>query len=240
MISEPPHDSAAARARPFGLDPHSAADEARVSAAVGGFDPAYVTVVRVFSDGAWHLGANHAAIARQGDPDEQALAILAKTVRPGNGRRRFRDFGPGSNAGDIENFHKRSRFAPLGATDLDDFEAFGFASQHAIYVWFDSPRVSLKADELISFSPKLADGSPADPNDSFFARMIDPKGRLAGPVIAIRNYFARQLPDGSIVRRDAARDRAMHKLNLHFILPGKLPLPIILDPTTGNGMGGEP
>jgi hypothetical protein len=224
----------------YGLDPHSAADEARVSAAVGGFDPAFVTIVRIHSDGAWHLGANHAAIARQGDPDEQALAILAKTVRPGNGRRRFREFGPGSNASDAENFHKRGRYAPLGATDLDDFEAFGFASQHAIYIWFDSPRVSLKADELISFSRQLADGSPADPNDSFFARAIDPKGRVSGPVIAIRNYFARQSADGSIVPRDAATDRAMHKLNLHFILPGKLPLPIVLDPSTGNGAGNEP
>ena len=45
------------------------------------------------------------------------------------------------------------------------------------------------------------------------------------------------MTDGSIVPRDAATDRAMHKLNLHFILPGKLPLPIVLDPSTGNGAG---
>jgi len=226
---------------PYGFDPHSAEQEKTVREALGlsAFKPDFITLVRVYSDGAWQFGANHAAIAAAADPVAQAIAILAKTVRPGNGRRKFRDFGPDSNANDKENFHKRAKVEPLGQVDFDDFESFGFGSRHEIFVHYDSPRVTLQEGNLISFSPFLNDGKPADPNDSFFVRTVDTGGRLKGPLIAIRNYFAKE-DNGKIVPRDAAVDKATLALNLHFTLPGKLPMPMILDPTTGNGMGGEP
>ncbi len=234
--------TALGRPAPYGFDPHSADAETKVREALGlsAFKPDFITLVRVYSDGAWQFGANHAAIAAAADPVAQAIAILAKTVRPGNGRRKFRDFGPDSNANDKENFHKRTKVEPLGQVDFDDFESFGFGSRHEIFVHYDSPRVTLQEGNLISFSPFLNDGKPADPNDSFFVRTVDTGGRLKGPLIAIRNYFAKQDEDGRIVPRDAAVDQATLALNLHFTLPGKLPMPMILDPTTGNGMGGEP
>jgi hypothetical protein len=234
--------TALGRPAPYGFDPHSAEQEKTVREALGlsAFKPDFITLVRVYSDEAWQFGANHAAIAAAADPVAQAIAILAKTVRPGNGRRKFRDFGPDSNANDKESFHKRTKVAPLGQVDFDDFESFGFGSQHEIFVHYDSPRVTLQEGNLISFSPFLNDGKPADPNDSFFVRTVDTGGRLKGPLIAIRNYFAKADKDGKIVPRDAAVDKATLALNLHFTLPGKLPMPMILDPTTGNGMGGEP
>ncbi|MCZ8326111.1 MAG: hypothetical protein O9283_12685 [Sphingomonadaceae bacterium] len=234
--------TALGRPEPYGFDPHSAEQEKTVREALGlsAFKPDFITLVRVYSDGAWQFGANHAAIAAAADPVAQAIAILAKTVRPGNGRRKFRDFGPDSNANDKENFHKRAKVEPLGQVDFDDFESFGFGSRHEIFVHYDSPRVTLQEGNLISFSPYLNDGKPAAPNDSFFVRTVDTGGRLKGPLIAIRNYFAKVDTGGKILPRDAAVDKATLALNLHFTLPGKLPMPMILDPTTGNGMGGEP
>jgi hypothetical protein len=240
------------RPGPFGFEPHSADDEKLVSSALGKFSPSYVTVVQVFSDGAWAFSANHAAIVAEPDNTEaQALRILRKADRPAppGFRRKFRDFGPGSAAMDKEQFYRRAQHPPTGSYDLDDFQSFGFASQHEIFVYFASRRATLQPDNLISFFPMLNDGTAADPNDSFFAREIQNPAGLNGTLIAIRNYFAKAEwnEDGtvkSIVRRNPASDKATHALNLHFTLPaarpGLPPMPMIIDPTTGNGMGSEP
>lgn len=224
----------------LGIDPH---DLSRRPANVP-FAPSYVTVVVISSSGAWRIGANHASFAIDDAANNsadarlaQALRILKKVVP---GRRKLSDLQPGRPDAEAKLYRRKD-----GTYDRDDFVDLGFNSQHEIFVYFDSADVTLDNSKLISFGAKLSNGSPAAANDSFFvARVPDSAldGPLKGKLIRIENYNT--IHDGSNFAPRPADDpakSARYALNYHVTLPGRQPLPIVIDPDTGNGNGaGEP
>lgn len=226
-----------------GIDPH---DLARRPANVP-FAPAYVTVIRVDSAGAWRLGANHASFAiddpAQNTPAarlDQALRILRKVIPNGGGsRRKLADLRPGQPDAEGRIYQR-----PDGSYDRDDFIDLGFNSQHEIFVYYDSADVTLDDRLLISFGATLSNGDPAAGNDSFFVARVDDArldGPLKGKLIRIENYNT--IFDGTAFTRRPADDAgkaAKYSLNYHVTLPGRQPLPIVIDPDTGNGMGNNP
>lgn len=223
-----------------GLDPH---DLSRRPTNVA-FAPGYVTIILISSGAAWRIGANHASFAiddpASNTPDArlaQALRILRKVVP---GRRKLSDLQPGKPDAEAKLYRRKD-----GSYDRDDFVDLGFNSQHEIFVYFDSADVTLDNSQLISFGAKLSNGTPAAGNDSFFvSRVADSvlDGPLKGKLIRIENYNT--IFDGSTFTPRPADDpgkSARYALNYHVTLPGRQPLPIIIDPDTGNGNGsGEP
>ena len=220
----------------LGIDPH---DLSRRPANVA-FTPSYLTIIVISSAGAWRLGANHASCGiddpASNTPDArlaQALRILKKVVP---GRRKLSDLQPGKPDAEAKLFRHND-----GSYDRDDFVDLGFNSQHEIFVYFDSADVTLDNSQLISFGTKLSNGSPAAGNDSFFvSRVADSvlDGPLKGKLIRIENYNT--IFDGSSYTRRPTDDpskAARYALNYHVTLPGRQPLPIIIDPDTGNGGG---
>lgn len=226
-----------------GIDPH---DLARRPTNVS-FAPAYITVIRIDSPGAWRISANHASFAiddpAQNTPDArlaQALRILKKVIPGGGGnRKKLSDLRPGQPNAEAKLYQRSD-----GTFDRDDFVDLNFASQHEIFVYYDSADVTLDNDLLISFGPALSNGNPAAGNDSFFVSRVDDSqldGPLKGKLIRIENYNT--IFDGSTFtprpNNDASK-AAKYSLSYHVTLPGRQPLPIVIDPDTGNGMGGQP
>lgn len=124
--------------------------------------------------------------------------------------------------------------------DFDDFNKFGFASQHEIFFFFDSPHVTLDDDWLISFSPASDKGKPRDHNYSFFNTTSVPAvlhggGTSVGSIVRVRNYFTD--PSGRSIDPDDTQKLQTYSMNLHFRYKN---IPMILDPDTGNGTGHEP
>lgn len=226
-----------------GIDPH---DLSRRPGNVP-FAPAYLTVIRIDSSGAWRLSANHASFSID-DPAQntaearlaQALRILKKVIPNGAGnRKKLSDLRPGQPNAEAKLYQR-----PDGSFDRDDFVDLGFNCQHEIFVYFDSADVTLDNGALISFGGTLSNGSRAAANDSFFVSRVD-DGRLDGPLkgklIRIENYNT--IFDGNTFtprpNNDASK-AAKYALNYHVTLPGRQPLPIVIDPDTGNGMGNNP
>lgn len=226
-------------AKSLGLDPHDLSQRPATVA----FAPSYVTIIVVSSPGAWRIGANHASFAIDNPADNtpgarlsQALRILKK-VAPG--RRKLSDLQPGKPDAEAKLFRRTD-----GTFDRDDFVDLGFNSQHEIFVYYDSPDVTLDNDQLISFGATLSDGTPAAGNDSFFvSRVADAEldGPLKGKLIRIENYNT--IFDGSGFTPRPNNDPSMavkYALNYHVTLPGRQPLAIVIDPDTGGGMGNQP
>lgn len=226
-----------------GIDPH---DLARRPGNIP-FAPAYITVIRIDSPRAWRISANHASFAID-DPGQntaearltQALRILKKVSPNGTGnRKKLADLRPGQPDAEARLYQR-----PDGTFDRDDFVDLGFNCQHEIFVYYDSADVTLDDTLLISFGAALANGTPAAGNDSFFvARVGDDRldAPLKGKLIRIENYNT--IFDGSAFTPRPADDpgkAAKYSLNYHVTLPGQQPLPIVIDPDTGNGMGNNP
>ena len=222
-----------------GIDPHDLSHRPTNVA----FVPSYVTIIVVGSAGAWRFGANHASFAIDNPADNtpsarlaQALRILKKVVP---GRRKLSDLQPGKPDAEAKLYRRTD-----GTFDRDDFLDLGFNSQHEVFVYYDSADVILDNDQLISFGATLSDGSPAASNDSFFvSRVADAalNGPLKGKLIRIENYNT--IFDGSSFTPRPNNDvskAVKYALNYHVTLPGRQPLPIVIDPDTGNGMGSQP
>ncbi|MEY4239104.1 MAG: hypothetical protein RL339_1705 [Pseudomonadota bacterium] len=222
-----------------GIDPH---DLARRPTSIT-FAPSYVTIIRIDSPGAWRIGANHASFAID-DPANntaearlaQALRVLKKVVP---GRRKLSELQPGKPDAEAKLYRRKD-----GSYDRDDFIDLGCNSQHEIFVYYDSADVTLDNRQLISFGAKLSNGNPAAANDTFFVARVDDSaldGPLKGKLIRIENFNT--MTDGSTFTRRPADDpakTARYALNYHVTLPGRQPLPIVIDPDTGNGNGAEP
>ena len=223
----------------YGIDPH---DLSRRPANIP-FAPVYVTIIRIDSTGAWRIGANHASFLVD-DPGQntaearlaQALRVLKKVVP---NRRKFGDLRPGKPDAEAKLYRRKD-----GTFDRDDFIELGFNSQHEIFVYYDSADVVLDNHQLISFSPLLTTGATAAGNDSFFAARVDDSqlsGLLRGKLIRIENYNTIYDGDAFTPRpADDASKAARYSLNFHVTLPASQPLPIVIDPDTGNGIGYDP
>lgn len=222
-----------------GINPHDLSQRPTTVA----FAPSYITIIVIGSAGAWRIGANHASFAIDNLADNtpgsrlsQALRILKKVVP---GRRKLSDLQPGKPDAEAKLYRRTD-----GTFDRDDFVDLGFNSQHEVFVYYESADVTLDNDQLISFGARLSDGSPAAGNDSFFvSRVADAAldGPLKGKLIRIENYNT--MFDGSSFTPRPNNDPSKavkYALNYHVTLPGRQPLPIVIDPDTGSGMGNQP
>lgn len=242
---------------PHGFDPHKLTNRPLPT-----FQPDYITIIRVDSSGAWRFSANHASFGID-DPANntpearlaQALRILRKTG-PG---KKLGSLRPGMPDGEGKIYrHPDHGNDPNSGYDRDDFKDFGFSGQHEIFVYYDNRDVGLVNDNLVSFSPFRAKDQdpdspptsdpspplPAAPNDSFIVQRVfrrDIPASLGGQLIRIENYNT-ILENGAFRRRDpAAQSEAVtYSMNFHFILPASKPIPMVLDPDTGNGYGSRP
>lgn len=230
---------------PYGFNPHALPE----GLSQVPFAPDYLTIVRIASPGAWRFSANHASFGID-DPASntpearlaQALRILRK-VGPG---RKFGALRPGKPDAEAKIYRRTDHGSdPDSGYDIDDFSKFEFASQHEIFVYYDSQDVTLEDANLLSFSHFLTAGAKrASMNDSFVvSRVPDDQlpANLKGKLIRIQNYNTIK-EAGTFRRRDpaVATEKAEYSMNFHFTLPGVKPIPLVLDPDTGNGYGGQP
>ena len=223
----------------IGIDPHDLTQRPTNVP----FQPSYVTIIVISSSGAWRLGANHASFGLDNAASNTSEARLAQALRIlkkiAPGRRKLSDLQPGKPDAEAKIYRRKD-----GSFDRDDFVDLGFNSQHEIFVYFDSADVTLDNDQLISFGATLSDGNPAAGNDSFFVSRVDDgelDGPLKGKLIRIENYNT--IHDGSTFTPRPSDDLSKavrYALNFHLTLPGRQPLPIIIDPDTGSGGGNEP
>lgn len=220
------------------------------------FAPKFITLVRITSAGAWEISANHASFSIT-ETDYNARKQLAAKIFG-----RFKDdksAKPISRFAELKDATNEYKIVPRkndGGTRSDgpapydrlDFDGFNFGGQHEIYIWFDTPKVTLVSSkdgkpQLISMTRQRTDGSSTNLNKSFYAENFEPQVSVApiakpdGPVMVVRNYFrdenANAIKDGPGLA---------YSMNIFFNVKSKVgkDMVMILDPDTGNGNGLEP
>ena len=223
---------------PWGKDPHGAPEYDGGNPAP--FRPAYITLVHIELAKDWKLFVNHASYSAKDLPDtnsrmKKAIEIFEAKIPAGGARMKFSDPALRSH-GPYQ--RKNSAF------DVDDFSPFGFNSQHEIFIFLESPEITIKSGDLISFTPLDVNEAEMAENYAFFnAETVDlTKTKLAkrGRMMRVENHFtdekAQPLDD-----KDPAKAK-LYAMNIHFRTRGygSHYMPIIIDPNTGNGAGNEP
>ena len=237
-------------AAPCGPDPTNGKDP-NVGFPQGTFTPSYITLVRISSAGAWDISTNHASFRNTDSDYAQRKALAAEIFNHFKGQqpiKRFADLKSQSNDYHIaEHKHSDGSDSKFDRMDLADFN---FGHTHEIYFWFDSNYVTLlrkKTDNklhLIGMSAQRADGTPTNPNTSFFATdfkseiSIVPQPKIDGPIIVVRNYFLDE-NDNPLVKEGVD---LKYSMNIFYKAKNKKnsEMTMILDPDTGNGVGFDP
>lgn len=216
------------------------------------FKPRFITLMVISSAEPWKISVNHASFealdqkeyplsddARQ----KKAIAILEEIANSGKKRKRLAD----SNK--YWKIYKRLRGNHKDLTDIVGFNEFGSNQQSEIYIWIDCDRAKIDPAYVISFSPKSGFGEDSASNDSFYSKGLATT-IAGGPVIVVRNYFSTH--DEKATPKFAARnssltippgtEQSVYAMNIHFSVPGEGSemIPIVIDPSTGNGGGYEP
>lgn len=240
---------------PWGLEPNlknwQNSSIGKLPTSLPNFAPAYITLVRISPrKGVFGLEINHASYNAagysQGERADLAQSLFSQ-VSPGAARKHFREIPPRGNNPAGKPFAIYSRHAPAPGpnpvVDLDGFENFGSSQQVEIFVWFDVPAgLSIDPTLLVSFAPFTQSNNGASKNDRFFAREI--MGNLPGKLIAIENYFTTFSESDCTFAPDDGKKDKVFAMNIHFNLdgagPSRLPIPMVIDPDTGNGNGSEP
>ena len=212
------------------------------------FKPKYISLLYLGLKSDWSIVTNHASYpVAQNTTDAQRLTkAVAAFKNVVGGRKRFRD-SPGG-------LYQRTN----GDLDSVAFDTFRFKSQNEIFIFLDqvdlpggaNTRLLLDAKRVLSFGPRLqvkdAQGNhmPAQENFSFFNAaavdlqpyLADLGGRIPGALMRVRNYMTNE-NGAAIVIADQG-----YAMNIHFSVPGPggIPIPMIIDPDTGNGTGNEP
>ncbi len=214
------------------------------------FVPQFITLVRITSERAWDISANHASFATT-ETDYSARKLLAAEIFS-----KFKGDKPISRfekLKDATNKYKivprqndgGSRYTGQAPYDRMDFDGFNFGSKHEVYVWFDSDKVTLVTPQkglpqLISMTRQRTDGTDTKLNKSFYAENFEPGVTIApiakpdGPIMVIRNYFRGE--DGADIPQGVTLPYSM---NIFFKVRNKAgkDMVMILDPDTGNGNG---
>lgn len=211
------------------------------------FNPGFITLVRVSSNGAWNLTANHASFVTSETDYDKRKALAGEILR------HFKGIFPKGNKKIARLSELKGQTKDYGIAmrndrtyDRTDFVDFDFGHQHEIYVWFDSPAVTLAEKTatkggplLITMTHNRADGTPTAVNRSFYAEAFEPqKYKPDGPIIVVRNYFRDE--NGDPITKPGLDLK--YSMNIYFQLKnisGKV-MTLILDPDTGNGTGYDP
>jgi hypothetical protein len=201
------------------------------------FAPDYITLIHIDFVGRWTMSINHACYyypgRNAGERLRRAIELFG-VKRPASGRKkRF------SELKDENKPYKRQ-----GRYDFDDFNEFGFASQHQIFFFFDNPNLKFDDDWLISFAPASDIDEIMDENYSFFnAGLVQAwlhEGTTnAGWIVRVDNYYTD--PKGQMIIPTEEKPEFRYAMNLHFKIRTTTGyIPMIIDPETGNGAGNEP
>jgi hypothetical protein len=226
----------------FGDDPHAKLAEAELP-----FNPEYMSLVHLTSDGSWGISSNDAhfqfvqSAYDQAARTKWASEIFVNKIK--NGWTRFRDAPRGSRFA----VYDRTPNAPTpDFADELEFANFGFGSPHDIYIFFEhaAGAITLDPGRLIDFSRKLLTGKPADPNHAFSStELITDRALLGdladlGSLIRLDNNFTikdgggyHRLPHGNIKSQT-------YKLDIYF--KAKSGVAMAVDPDTGNGTSQKP
>ena len=222
-----------------GIDP-SWGDDPNIDFPNVSFEPQYITLVKIESNGPWDISSNHASFDVKG-MDETKRKDLAGEIF-----KRFKSTKPIHKFGELQHGHTKEygiKERKGGGYDRDDFREFQFGHQHEIYIWFDSDKVSLVRPKtgparLIAMSAARADGTPTAKNKSFYAGEYGANPTdLKGPIIVVRNYFRDENEAPITDTKDL-----LYSMNIFFKAQNKqkAEMTIILDPDTGNGVGFDP
>ncbi len=243
---------------PFGLEPNEALwikQSGGLPKGLPAFNPVYITLVTISSDHPWDLSVNQASFGDMSgmtDAEREAMAtfLFQDSLRNGKRFRNIPRTGKGP-AGKPYQIYERERPAPPRSgdpkvVDIDGFEYFGSNQQVEIYFLIDAAPgtgVTIDPAALISFAQRTTKGKDAAKNDRFFAREVSGHG-LPGFLIAVRNYYCTFDEASCGFDPNPGPDEVLYAMNVHFALsgkgPNKDPIPMLIDPDTGNGMGWEP
>ncbi len=137
---------------------------------------------------------------------------------------------------------------PLPNSAGYNFENWGFGSSRRVYIYVDNPTVRFAKLDPLTFKSQSSlalideEASRArkiNPNKSFYGAKSDDKF-ARGSLLYFENYF--RTPDGKPIPVPAT-DKQYYSLSFNLLMDmqtGTKPLPVIVDPDTGNGMGWPP
>ena len=192
------------------------------------YAPTYIAILFIDFPGGGEISVNHASFSITTNTPEGRLNQALAIIRARTTASRF------SRMTESTIYERRTG---AQGTDRVTFADFGFKSQCELFIYFNSPKVDLNQDWLISFTPYSAGGQPTQPNYSYAnAQAVAAIGTLTGKLIRVENHLTD--PYGCLLDTDTAN----YSMNIHFVmkLTGGGTVPMVLDPDTGNGSGYEP
>ncbi len=219
------------------------------------FDPKYMVLIHLTSDGAWDIRSNHAHFsvpAGKNTPNLRTKWATAAFDYKIN--KKYRRFNKEPKNSKYEVFDINAAGQEPDYADYVEFEAFNFLSQHEIYIFYEHKSGAIRFDtvknQLITFSEFHVSTLQANENHAFFnAKQItdtDLLGNLAGKgsLIRLENHYTvldgNQLkllsPQGSELPSNEAQN---YKMNLLYV-SGASGIVMVIDPSTGNGTGDRP
>lgn len=223
------------------------------------FQPQFMVLIHIKSDGAWAISANHAhfnytASYDKVDRTKRARDIFLNKLTKGHGR--FKQEPRQSN---FQVYDRRPTASAADFADELDFTLFQFGSQHDIYVFYEHNQNAISFDDTnrryLTFSKFFKDGSPANRNHAFFnAERITDVSTLGGlngkgSLIRLENHMtykepvdptATQPTPGALYRPIpmGTQNHQRYKMNLIYVTRSGLVM--MIDPDTGNGVGYDP
>jgi hypothetical protein len=212
----------------YGQNPNVARDDK--------FEPDWIGIVHIKNVGGWEISVNHAAFSVAASSGNESRLARALEILREKGRGTFADLKGSPN---YEPFPRDGHY------DSINFDKYlGFRSKNELFIFIEGD-VEVVQGALLSFTPLGADLRPRDKNFAFFnAKRVDPdelaKYGLVGRMIRVRNYMTTE--DGKPIGDGEDVESELYSMNIHFTVPGKggVPVPMIIDPDTGNGMGNNP
>jgi hypothetical protein len=177
------------------------------------------------------LEASHGSFDTPSKTDEKLVraTVLAQLER----------LGP---AGDVQSLN------PLKDSSGYDFEKWGFGSTRRVYIYVDNQSLVFEKHEPLTFKavssirftdPERANTRKISPNRSFFGAKSDDKF-ARGSLLYFENYYldgnGKPIPPKTPLP-------IFYAMNFHLLMAsatGGKPIPIVIDPDTGNGWNYPP
>lgn len=212
--------------------PGNHGDNPNAPASGGNYDPQYVAVVHLRSDG-WNVSAIHAHFAATG-LDAAARVDLASRLMLGklqDGAQSFVYKG----APELPYVMKDGQYA-----QYLNFEKFPFGSQQDIYFFFEHAPgdLSFPQGDIATISRQFRNGKSADANHAFYATrdvtsQLPPELSALGSMVLMENHFTKK----GNVKIDKKTESFTYKICLNYISGSGIPM--VIDPD-GNNNDNDP
>lgn len=201
------------------------------------FEPENICVVHIKQLGSLRKEMNTAHFKyKSPDPDKRLSKAIDALIEKGKNNR-FKD----------NSTHKPHKIAfthPERYADSTDVGYFGFGSQSDIYFFIEHGSdlsFDTKYKNYFIFSKTSLNGDEFAENKSFYgAEKIDPNKlppelNARGSMLRLENLF---LDKNGRPRQSPSNELYLYKMSIVYL--DAHGLPVLWDPTTGNGMGNEP